>query len=43
MMKTPRIDGTIDDLPNWLKDNEYLKTGYRVNFENLCDIGKTMC
>ena len=43
MKKPPRIDGTIEDLPDWLQDNEYLKTGYRVNFEDPCDKGKTMC
>lgn len=41
--KPPRIDGTIEDVPDWLQDNEYIKTGYRVNFEDPCEIGKTMC
>ena len=34
--------GTIKDLPERLRDNEYLLTGYRINYTGFCVVLKTM-
>jgi len=26
-----RVDATIDEIPKWLHDNEYINTGYRMD------------
>ena len=28
----PSCEGSISDIPIWNKDNEYVKSGYRVNY-----------
>lgn len=34
--------GSLEDLPARLIDNEYIKTGYRINYKGFCPIFKTM-
>ena len=34
--------GVLEDLPVKLIDNEYIKTGYRINYHGFCLIFKTM-
>lgn len=29
--KQARCDATIDEIPEWLYDDDYIKTGYRIN------------
>ena len=30
--KKSRCNGSCEEYPDWLKDNEYIKTGYRINY-----------
>ena len=34
----PRCNGTIEEYPEWNRDNEYIKTGYRLNFNGIGQI-----
>ena len=34
--------GNIADAPSFLVDNEYIKTGYRINYNSVLDIVKSM-
>lgn len=38
-----RIDGLIEEIPEWLRDNEYLKSGYRMGQKGICEVTSTMC
>mmetsp|Transcript_42024 Transcript_42024/g.64380 ORF Transcript_42024/g.64380 Transcript_42024/m.64380 type:complete len:150 (-) Transcript_42024:1057-1506(-) len=38
----PRCNGTLDEVTEeFLHDNEYIKTGYRVYYKNIWDVGMT--
>lgn len=39
----PRCDGTLQELPLWLHDNEYLETGYRINYKTCTQVTGSMC
>lgn len=30
-------------MPVWLRDNDFIQTGYRLNYENSCEVAQTMC
>lgn len=31
----------IEELPEWARDNEYIKSRYRIDFEGNCEVAKT--
>jgi hypothetical protein len=31
-----RCNATVDELPEWLYDDDYIKTGYRINQQGAC-------
>lgn len=37
----PSCEGTISDIPSWNKDNEYVKSGYRINIQGIRNIAWT--
>ena len=37
-MKGPSCEGQLSDIPVWNKDNEYVKSGYRLNYTNMREI-----
>ena len=37
-----KISGTIYDVPEWQRDNEYILTGYRVNYKDHSDAIKSI-
>jgi len=41
--KVPRCNGTIEEVTeDFLHDNEYIKTGYRLHFKGMWPVTKTM-
>ena len=41
--KKARCDATIEEIPEWLYDDDYIKTGYRINQQGACEVMATMC
>lgn len=41
--KKARCDATVDEIPEWLYDDDYIKTGFRINQEGACEVMATMC
>ncbi len=41
--KQARCDATIEEIPEWLYDDDYIKTGYRINQQGACEVMATMC
>ena len=39
----PRCDGLLEDIPDWQRDNEYIKSRYRVDYEGSCEVATTVC
>jgi adiponectin receptor len=40
-LKLSRV-GSIDEAPEFLKDNEFIKNGYRINFSSICNVFKSL-
>ena len=36
-----RCDALLDEVPTWMRDNEYIKSGYRVNYKGFWQIAKS--
>ena len=41
--RKPRCDGLLEEVPSWQRDGEYIKTGYRVDYESGCEVASTLC
>lgn len=41
--RNPRCDGLLEDIPEWQRDNEFIKTRYRVDYEGACEVASTTC
>ena len=39
----PRCDATLAELPLWMHDNEFLETGYRINYKTCTQVTGSMC
>lgn len=42
-MRRPRCDGLLEELPDWQRDNEYIKSRYRIDYEGCFEVGSTVC
>lgn len=42
-VRHPRCDGLFEDLPEWAKDNENIKSGYRIDYEGTREVVGTLC
>ena len=40
--KTNQVVGTYNDAPDFIKDNEYIKRGYRVNCDSVKKVTKSL-
>ena len=42
--KKPRCNAEFDEVPEWARDNEYVQSGYRVDYEGQPQqVCQTMC
>ena len=41
--RRPRCDGLLEDLPEWARDNEYIKSGYRIDHIGVLEVASTIC
>lgn len=39
--KRPRCNGLLEELPDWMRDNEYIKSRYRIDYETNCEVLST--
>jgi hypothetical protein len=37
----PHCKGLFEDIPDWQKDNEFILTGYRVNYQGFSEVAKS--
>lgn len=42
-VRKPRCDGLLEDIPEWQRDNEFIKSRYRVDYEGACEVATTVC
>lgn len=40
-VKRPRCDGLLEELPDWMRDNEFIKSRYRLDYETNCEVLST--
>ena len=33
----------MSEVPDWMRDNDYIKTGYRIDYEGAYEVSQTIC
>ena len=41
--RQPRCNGVLQDVPDWMRDNDYIKSGYRIDYEGAGELSTTIC
>ena len=43
MERRPRCDGALEEVPDWMRDNDYIMSGYRLDYEGSFEVSQTLC
>ena len=41
--RNPRCNGFYEEQPEWMRDNEYILTRYRIDYEGTREVASTFC
>lgn len=42
-VRRPRCNALLHEMPEWMRDNEYIVSGYRVDYEGPLEVSQTIC